>query len=356
MTLDQHIISHTATVRQALDDLNDLSGTKLMTLFVTDSEGRVTGSVTDGDIRRAMLAGHSLDAPVTEAMQRRFRSVTAPAASPGNVQFFKTLRGRGITLVPVLDDYGRPVDLVDLRATRTRLPLGAVLMAGGKGERLRPQTLKTPKPLLKIEGKAIIDYNIDALLACGISDITVTTRYLADQIYDHFADPINGVRVRCVTEDQPLGTIGAVGLCNVPAEGNTLIMNSDIITTISFEDMFLRHIQEEADVTIAVTPYQISVPFAILDTDGTRVTGLEEKPTFSYLINAGIYIFSNQVLARLDGHTHKDAPDLAAEVIAEGGKVVYSPIDGTWIDVGSPADFVQASLLMRHHHNLSAIR
>lgn len=356
MKIEQHIIQSTCSIGQALRALNALSGAGSMTLFVTDGDGRVAGSLTDGDIRRALLSGKSLEAPVSDAMLRRFRSVSAPAASADNVRLFKTLRSRGITLVPVLDNYGRLVDLVDLSATRTRLPLSAVLMAGGKGERLRPQTLKTPKPLLKIEGKAIIDYNIDALTACGIENITVTTRYLAEQIYEHFAAPAGEVTVRCVTEDEPLGTIGAVGLCGLPADGNTLVMNSDIITTISFEDMFLRHIAEGADVTMAVMPYQISVPFAILDTDGINVTGLEEKPTYSYLINAGIYIFSNRVLSRLDGRTRCDAPDLVAQVIAEGGKVVYSPIDGTWIDVGSPADFAQASQLMRHHRNLTTIR
>ena len=255
-------------------------------------------------------------------------------------------------IVPVIDSDDNIVDMVDLRATRTRLPLSAILMAGGKGERLRPMTLTTPKPLLRIEDKAIIDYNIEALAECGVSDITVTTRYLAEQIHEHFRLPVAGVQVKCVTEDKPLGTIGSAALVRVEGDGNTLVMNSDLLTTVSFEEMYLRHIREDADITVAVIPYQVSVPFAIITTDGPQITGIEEKPAYSYFANAGIYIFANRLLRSLPTDRRTDATDLIADTIAAGGKVVYSPVNGTWLDVGSPADFEQASQLMRHYNNL----
>ena len=257
-----------------------------------------------------------------------------------------------LPIVPVVDNDGNIVDMVDLRATRTRLPLSAILMAGGKGERLRPMTLTTPKPLLRIEDKAIIDYNIEALAECGVSDITVTTRYLAEQIHEHFRLPVAGVQVKCVTEDKPLGTIGSAALVRVEGDGNTLVMNSDLLTTVSFEEMYLRHIREDADITVAVIPYQVSVPFAIITTDGPQITGIEEKPAYSYFANAGIYIFANRLLRSLPTDRRTDATDLIADTIAAGGKVVYSPVNGTWLDVGSPADFEQASQLMRHYNNL----
>jgi NDP-sugar pyrophosphorylase family protein len=226
-------------------------------------------------------------------------------------------------------------------------------MAGGKGERLRPLTLTRPKPLLEIDGKAIIDYNVEALAACGISDITVSTRYLAEQLYEHFSTPIAGVQVKCITEDVPLGTIGAAALIEHSANGNTLVMNSDLLTTISFEDMYMRHNAEQADITIAAIPYQVSVPFAILTTQGHQVTGIEEKPSYSYFANAGIYIIRNSVLQTLQRNVRTDATDLIESTIKAGGKVVYYPINGTWLDVGSHADFAQAQELMRHHRNLS---
>ena len=349
--MERHLIHRHATLLDALRRLNELSGST-MTLFAVDDAGRVYGTLTDGDVRRALLAGISLDAPVREAMHTPARAVTAPAAGPDNVLRYKLLREKGITIVPVIDSDDNIVDMVDLRATRTRLPLSAILMAGGKGERLRPMTLTTPKPLLRIEDKAIIDYNIEALAECGVSDITVTTRYLAEQIHEHFRLPVAGVQVKCVTEDKPLGTIGSAALVRVEGDGNTLVMNSDLLTTVSFEEMYLRHIREDADITVAVIPYQVSVPFAIITTDGPQITGIEEKPAYSYFANAGIYIFANRLLRSLPTDRRTDATDLIADTIAAGGKVVYSPVNGTWLDVGSPADFEQASQLMRHYNNL----
>lgn len=347
-----HLINGDATILQALEKLNSLSG-GTMTLFVVDSDNRLAGTLTDGDIRRALLRGLALDSRTIDAARRDFK-----ALRPDDTDHVATLaawRDLGITLVPSLDSDGRIIEIIDLRATRTRLPVSAILMAGGKGERLRPLTLTTPKPLLQIEGKAIIDYNIEALAAVGVTDITVTTRYLAEQIEEHFATPVAGVSVKCVKEDMPLGTIGAATLVPLPAHGATIVMNSDLLTTVSFEELYLKHISSDADITIAVVPYQVAVPFAILTLDGDRVTGLAEKPSYSYYANAGIYMFNNSVLHTLVPDTRTDATDLIERTIAAGGHVAYYPIKGTWIDVGSPTDFRQAAELIRHHNNLSLL-
>lgn len=350
---DRHFIHECATLRDALFSLNCLSG-KVMVLFVLDEEGRVAGTLTDGDIRRAILGGAALSDPVTVAVHRNFRFIRQ---GQPDVEALRAFRANGITLIPVLDEAGKPVDIIDLTHKRTLLPLKAVLMAGGRGERLRPATLTTPKPLLKIEGKAIIDYNIEALAACGVDDITVTTRYLAEQIDEHFSEPVSGIKVKTVREDEPLGTIGAVTLTNVATgDGDTLVMNSDLLTTISFEEMYLLHKRRHADVTIAVVPYQVSVPYAILTLDSgnsERVTGIEEKPSYSYYANAGIYIFSNSTLRMLEAGVRCDATDLIDRAIAAGMNVTYYPIKGTWIDVGSPVDFRQAGELMRHHNSMT---
>lgn len=349
----EHIISCSSTLLDALRRLNDLSG-GVMTLFVVDDADVVVGTITDGDLRRALISGATLGDSVEQACHRDFHSVLAGHIDPAALSDY---RDRGMRLIPVVDESGRLVSTIDLSRQHTVLPLRAVLMAGGKGERLRPLTLDTPKPLLQIEGKAIIDYNVEALAACGIDEIVVTTRYLADQIYAHFTKPVGGVMVRCVREDKPLGTIGAVAeIWPASATGDTLVMNSDLLTTISFEEMYLRHNQSEADVTIAVVPYQVSVPYAILTLDKEhpeRVTAIEEKPSYSYYANAGIYIFSNRLLSTLVPGERCDATDLIDNAIAAGQKVTYYPIKGTWIDVGSPTDFRQAGELMRHHNSMA---
>jgi len=347
--MERHTIHRKATLLDALRKLNELSGSA-MTLFATDDAGCVTGSVTDGDIRRALLAGCTPQSPVAEAEHRDFCCVRG--AQP-DVAALRELRLKGITLVPRVDEKGRILGIIDLNSTSTLLPMRALLMAGGKGERLRPLTLTTPKPLLQIDGKAIIDYNVEALAACGITDITVSTAYMADAIDKHFAQPVAGVQVHTVRETAPLGTIGAASLIDWSADGDTLVMNSDLLTTVSFEEMYLHHRAEKADITIAAVPYAVSVPYAILTTDGTRVTGLEEKPTYSHYANAGIYIFRNAVLRTLRRDERTDATDLIERCITAGGRATYYPIRGTWIDVGSPTDFRQASELMRHHRNFS---
>ena len=349
--MDRHLISQKATLLDALRKLNKLPGRE-MTLFAVYDDRRVTGTLTDGDIRRALTAGMALGDEVARACHTAFKALRGDAPHD-EVELMRRCRETGITLLPELDSEGHIVGIINLNETYTRLPLSAVLMAGGKGERLRPMTLTVPKPLLEIDGKAIIDYNVEALARCGISDITVTTRYLAEKIADHFAQPVAGVSVKCVEESMPLGTVGALSLIDRDPDGNTLVMYSDLLTTLSFEDLYLKHKAEGADVTIAVVPYQISVPYAILTTDGSAVTGLCEKPSYSYYANAGIYIFSNRLLDTLEKNIRIDATDFIENAIASGRRVTYCPINGTWIDVGSPVDFKHAGELMRHHRAMS---
>lgn len=337
-----HIISAQATLYDALCRLNSLSG-EVLTLIATDGSGRVAGTLTDGDIRRALIAGLATSDPVSKAMHRDFRSLDA--ASP-DLEKLREYRRQGITLIPMLRADGTLHRLIDVRRTSTILPLRAVLMAGGKGERLRPLTLSTPKPLLQVGGKPIIDYNVEALAGVGVDDITVITNYLADQVEAHFSSPVAGVQVKCVREPQFLGTIGAASLLRYSPGAHTLVMNSDLLTDISLEDLYLHHLRQDAAVTMAAVPYTVSVPYAIMETDGSRVTGLSEKPTYTRFANAGIYIFANDLLASLPKDTRTDAPDLILQAIEAGRKVSYFPIDGTWIDIGSPADFDHACRLM----------
>ena len=349
---NRNIIVSSATVSDALEKLNSLSGEE-MTLIVVDSPNKleVCGTLTNGDVRRALLRGITLEQPVSEAMFKEFRRIEAEKAD--NVDDIREMRNLGIRIIPVVDKSGKLVDIMNINEQSVKLPLSVILMAGGKGERLRPLTLTKPKPLLEVDGKAIIDYNIEALSRVGIDDITVTTRYLAEQIEEHFRTPVAGLNVKCVSENMPMGTIGSAALVERKPGGNTLIMNSDLLTTVSFEDMYIKHRDFDADVTVGVIPYQVSVPYAILGVDGDNVTSIDEKPAFSHYANAGIYIFRNEILDALPNDKPTDAPDLIRSVIQCGGKVTYHVINGTWIDIGSPTDYRQAGELMRHHRNLS---
>lgn len=344
-----HLLYTDNTIADALRSINDLPAGAVRTLIVLDSDsGEVKGTLTDGDIRRGLLDGASLSESVITVMNYSFMSISTSADPLDTLATIRSARRKGIKLLPELGPDNSLADILDLSQQTTRLPLSALLMAGGKGERLRPLTLTTPKPLLKIDGRPIIDYNIERLARAGITDVSVTVRYLADQILQYFSEPRHGIEVKCVEEEKPLGTIGSAALIERPDEGATLVMNSDLLTTIDLEEMYLRHVTMEADITIAAIPYTVSVPYAILTTEGDEVRALSEKPTYSHFANAGIYIFNNAVLNSLNPEERTDATTLIEAAMEQGLKVTYYPISGTWIDIGSPADFAHAQELMKH--------
>lgn len=333
------LIPENATVRDALARICSLSGLPL-TLFITSTTGRLLGTLTDGDIRRGLLAGATLQTPAAEVMNTGFRALHSGA---DNLDAFSAARALGLELLPVLDAEGRIEQILDLRHVTSQLPVDAVVMAGGRGERLRPLTLTTPKPLLPVGDVPIIDRNIHALLSAGISSIFVTVNYLHEQIEAHLAPQPAHATVTCVRETQPLGTFGSIGLIKQCPPGltkpDTLVMNADLLTTLSFEKMYRHHRDTGSALTMAVIPYTVAVPYAILQTEGERILSFEEKPTYTYYANAGIYMVQTPLLQRITGRERVDATDFTAALIAEGRKVTYFPIDGTWIDIGSPQDY-----------------
>ncbi|MDE6444003.1 MAG: nucleotidyltransferase family protein [Muribaculaceae bacterium] len=339
----RHAIPTDASVRDALAAINNLSGAA-MTLFAITPQGSLAGTVTDGDIRRAIIAGAGLDDMVERVMHTGFLSV-----SPGEDEFLAIAEGRRrrLSLLPVVRD-GHICDIIDLQSVKTRLPIDAVLMAGGRGERLRPLTLTTPKPLLEVGGKPIIDYNIDELEACGVRNIYVTVNYLAEQIMEHFSRRKGTARIVCVREPRRLGTIGSLALIDDFSNDDVLLMNSDLLTGIDFEAMYLHHKRNGADITVAAVPYTVSVPFAIMRLEGEKVVGLEEKPTYNYLANAGVYLLKRHLMERIPKGEFLDAPDFVTSVIDDGGNVGCFPLQGTWIDIGSPDDYRHANEMMSH--------
>ena len=351
MNIKNYTIDNRSTVLEALRQLNNLPGTA-MTLFVCDAEGALLGSLTDGDIRRSLIGGHQLSDPVDSIMHRpcvAFRGDTV------NVADVKRLRSKRITLVPHVDGSGKIVNIYDFNQLHSLLPIDAVLMAGGKGERLRPLTLDTPKPLLKVGDRCIIDYNIEALARNGINHISVTTNYLAEKLEEHFAQPVAGVKVNCVKEPYRMGTIGSLTLIEKFHNDTILLMNSDLLTSICFEDFYMAHVDDDADMTVASVPYMVSVPYGIFVLEGNRILDVEEKPTYNYYANAGIYLIKRRWLDIIPRGEYFDATHFKDAMIKKGGKVTHFPIEGTWIDIGSPNDFKHAQDLMKHRKGLNQI-
>lgn len=336
-------MSASAPVREALRKINALSG-GTMVVFALDAGGRVVGSLTDGDIRRALIEDADLEMESGRVANKGFLAIR-----PGDDRYavIAEARRRSLVLLPELDSYGRLAGLTDLTRTKAALPMEAVLMAGGKGERLRPLTLDCPKPLLKVGGKAIIDYNVDELLSVGVSRISVTVNYLKEQLTAHFDTPEYAGKVTCVEEPCRLGTMGSLALVSQPEQPYMLVMNSDLLTTIDFEALYRHHRKTGADLTMAVVPYTVSIPFSIIRHEGGWVSGLTEKPTFNYFAGAGVYLMNSGLKDRIEFGKYLDAPDFVASLIADGLKVGHYQIEGRWIDIGSPDDYRYACEIMR---------
>ena len=329
----------------ALRRLNTLSPDPLV-LFVVDDQDHMCGTLTDGDSRRALISGFSVDGEIEKIMHRNFNYL--PIHAIGDVQEIRRQKDLQMKLVPVLDGDMHIVDVIDLQKYKTRLPVDAVLMAGGKGERLRPLTEKTPKPLLMVGDKAIIDHNVDRLISYGIKHISVTVNYLKEQIEDHYATPRNGIKVNCCREPKYLGTIGSVKFVEHFYNDTVLVMNSDLFTNIDYEDFYLHFHENEAEMSVAAVPYNVSIPYGILDLDGRNIRGLMEKPQYNYYANAGIYLVKRRVLDEIPENQFFNATDLIEKLIAEKKKVIRYPLNGTWIDIGNPQEYQKANDLVRH--------
>ena len=343
--IKRHLISVDFSLLEALKSLNTLSG-DTMTLFVVDDAGKLYGSLTDGDIRRALISGDSLESAAGKACRKG--CIRVDVNDPNPTLRVSEAKKMGLVLLPLTKE-GFVISMIDLRKASGYLPIDAILMAGGAGERLRPLTQNTPKPLLPIGGKPIIDYNIENLICNGIHRVYITVNYLADKIIRHCEERWNDCgkeRVVCVKEPFKTGTIGSLRLIREPLTEDFIVMNSDLLTDIDFEAMYLHHLQSAATLTIAVTPYTVSVPFAIIEHEGDRVMGLTEKPTYNYFANAGIYIMKKEVLKLIPENGYMDATDLIDKLLEGGKRVSQYVIDGRWIDIGSPDDYRHACELM----------
>ena len=338
--MEKHLIRNTATVVEAMEALNRLSG-ETMTLFVTDGEGHLLGSLTDGDIRRALLKGRGLDDTAESICHSPCLAITRDASTHAYADAPRVIgeaRKRRVMLLPIVEE-GKITSLLDLRFSRGILPVDAVLMAGGMGERLRPLTEKTPKPLLPVNGTPIIDHNISLLRQFGIENIYVSVNYLKDSLKSH----LDGT-CRIVEEPARLGTIGSVSLISDFSNPHILVMNADLLTDIDLEAMYSLHISTDAWLTMASVDYSVSVPYAIVTHEGTAVTGLQEKPTYNYAANAGIYMLRREAADLIPFGEYMDAPDLVTALIRLGRRVSLYRHDGKWLDIGSPDDYRRANL------------
>lgn len=341
----QYQINGRLSIIEALKKLNEIKEGP-MVLFVINDDDKMIGTLTDGDVRRALIKGCGVNEEISRIIRSSFNYLREN--DPQIVAHLRKQKDLNMSLVPILDKDDHIVDIVDLERFFTKLPIDAVLMAGGKGERLRPLTEKTPKPLLKVGDKAIIDHNVDRLINYGIQHISVTVNYLKEQIEDHYKDPRKGIQIHTVREPKFLGTIGSVQFVEDFYNETVLVMNSDLFTNIDYEDFYLHFKRNNADMSAAAVPYTVTVPYGIFNLDGRNINGISEKPVYNFFANAGIYLIKKEILKEIPKGVFFNATDLMEKLISEKKTVIRYPITGFWLDIGSKVEYEKAQELVKH--------
>jgi dTDP-glucose pyrophosphorylase len=335
---EKHLVSLKTPIKVCLEKLNLLGLDAI--LFIIDEKNKLKGSLTDGDVRRGIINGLSLNDEVSKFIQSNPKSIKR---GNYNIHEIIELRNAGYKIIPVIDQNEKVVKAVNFRYLKSYLPIDVVIMAGGRGERLKPFTDSIPKPLLPIGGKSIIMHNIDRLLSFGIDDFWISIRYLGEQIKDKIGDGKNvNVKINYIHEDIPLGTIGSVSKISKFEHDYVLVTNSDILTNLDYEQFFLDFIDSKADFSVATIPYNVNVPYAILETTNKKITSFKEKPTYTLFANAGIYLMKKEIVKEIPIDQNYNATDLLDYLIKHDFNVRSFPLRGYWLDIGKHDDYNKA--------------
>ena len=338
-------INPDSTIRQAVACMD---GNGLFVALVLDEAGRLLDTITDGDVRRAILAGVGLDQPVAVLRERKaggqYPTPVTASVNASATEWVELMEARHVKQLPLVDEEGRVLRVValkDLIAVEDA-PLRAVIMAGGLGTRLRPLTDDVPKPMLPVGDKPLLEYTLAQLKAAGIATVSVTTHYKSEVISEHFGDGSSfGVAINYLHEDEPLGTAGALGLLEKPT-GPVLVINGDILSRIDFGAMLVFHREHSAEMTIGVRQFDFSIPFGVVEQDGVEIRRIVEKPVISRFVSAGVYLLNPDVVEMVPRGKPYDMPDLANLLAASGRRVVGFPIREYWLDIGKIEDYRRA--------------
>ncbi|MDO8505862.1 MAG: nucleotidyltransferase family protein [bacterium] len=317
--------------------------------LVVDSDRRFIGTITDGDVRRAILNKMKLTTSVDHLLTHRppnYLTPTTASIGASTDELVRIMREKVIRQIPLIDTTGRVVRLALLSefvVGDASLPLTAVVMAGGKGQRLQPLTEHLPKPMLPLHKQPLMERTIEQLRDAGITKVHITTHYKSEVIVNHFGDGNSlGVAINYITEKLPLGTAGALSLMEKP-DKPFLVINGDIVTQLDFRALFDFHREHDAMMTVGVRIYEFQIPYGVVETNDVFITRLVEKPLQTFTVNAGIYLLSPDVHDYIPANTAFHMTDLIARLMKEGKRVVSFPIQEYWLDVGEHADYKKAN-------------
>lgn len=337
--LEKLFISENATIIEAMEKINE--GASEIALVV-DKKRRLIATVTDGDLRRGLLSGLSLNDPVKKCMHRNFIYVKE---GTGKAEVLDLMKAHTIKQVPVLDSKGRVVGLhlmKEIIGAKEKANI-ALIMAGGRGERLRPITEEIPKPMIKVAGRPILERLILHLIGYGIKNIYLAVNYKSEMIEKHFLDGRElGCKINYIKEEKPLGTAGSLAFLPYIPKEPILVLNGDLLTQFNVEEMLNFHYKNKNSITIGAYDYVYEIPYGVIEEKNGVLKKIKEKPSFVVPINAGIYIVSSEILSLVPKGNYFTMPELIEKTISLKKKVGVYHIEGDWIDVGMPKDLKKA--------------
>lgn len=332
-------ISPQASIKEALETID--KGVMQIALIVED--GRLIGTITDGDIRRGFLNGRSLKDNIEGLYNTAPLTGTPNQTREDLVQLALT---RGIKQLPILDEENKliGIEYIDDYLRGPEKPNAVVLMAGGLGTRLRPLTAETPKPMLTVGSKPILETILDSFSRYGFRNFYFSVNYRSEKIREYFKDGRQyGVNISYLNEKNRLGTAGALSLLPQDISEPIIVMNGDLLTNVNFERLLNYHLLAKADATMCVREYSLQIPYGVVETEGARIQNIQEKPTQNFFVNAGIYVLSPSALQLIPQESYFDMPHLFQSLVKDDLKACSFPITDYWMDIGQPNDFDQAN-------------
>ena len=334
-------ITPSVSIREALRIIDNGA---MKIAIVVDEEGKLIGTLTDGDIRRGLLKGMDLDNPIRDIYNNQ--PIVVKISDPKE-KIIELAIARRVYQFPVVDDEGRVIRLaeIDQLIKQEKHPNTVVLMAGGLGARLRPLTDHTPKPMLPIGGKPILETVISRFRKQGFSKFVIALNYKGDIIRKYFGNGLTmGVDISYLEENQRMGTAGALGLIERAPNESFFVMNADILTLVNFESLMDFHIRNGADATMCIREYGMEVPYGVVRLNKDNIVSIEEKPIQQFYVNAGIYVLTPETLNLIPKGLPLDMTGLFEQAVEKGMTTLSFPIREFWMDIGKPEDYERANL------------
>jgi dTDP-glucose pyrophosphorylase len=331
--IENYIVDISSSIDEALQKLNK---NNFKILFVCE-KGILKGSLSDGDIRRYLVSNKN-QIKIKDCMNKTPLFIQKDTKQ---YDLRKSIIENNVYIVPVVDKDHLLIKIIDLRIDKY-FPVDVVIMAGGRGQRLSPLTNNLPKPLIPIDGKPIIDYNFDNLLKSGVNSFFISVNYLKEMVIEHFQKKPLGESIKFVEEDKPLGTFGSLSLISNFEHDNILVINSDILTNVNFQLFYEKFLESKCDIGLISIEYSSKIPYATLIEKDLKLLGFEEKPTYNYLINTGIYLMNRKAISRIPKNKFYNATDLLKEFLNNKDEVYIHKVKNYWRDIGKIDDLNKA--------------